>query len=580
MSELRRRELLAGGRSQRGRSASERARCATRSPRPRVPGPPYGALGPPDANGLMLPPGFRSPPDRGRRPAGGGHGYAWRASRTARRRSGPRTAAGSSSRTPSRRRSTAAERRRRGSRPTATITDAYRILGGTTSTAPAGHAVGHVALGEELDDGHDLGVRPRGRAGGASRVPRSASSATRPRPSIGSAQRLYLTEDQPTAASTASRRAPTRTLARACSRWRVVATGGQVTWQRSPIPTTALSRDADPGQVPRRRDSTAARASGTRRRRLLHDEGRQEGLGVRHRRPRRSRSSSTRRRAGLARSTRSTTSRSARPATSSCARTAATSRSGSSRPERTVSPFLRFTGSAHTRSELCGVLRPVGHAPVHDLPARLPRDTRPARSRGGVRVGGSSGCLEAASPRTSTFGPPAGELRARAHSTPAPTAAARGSALNRPPCAALGLRARGLRVRVRVDEAADVALALTTAGLARRRGRGGSTVRPRRVELSLLDGACGAPGRPGPGARAHRPARARPPAASAQGAQGSSHGDRPGRRGQPADRRAHGAHRPRGFPAPPPLAGLGSLPGATIWSQVCSGRSGRHFDTG
>ena len=155
-------------------------------------------------------------------------------------------------------------------------------------------------------------------------------------------------------------------------------------------------------------------------------------------------------------------------------------------PQRTVSPFLRFTGSAHSQSEVCGAcFDPSGTRLYMTSQGAFPAIPG-QRGPGAVyEVSGPFRLPRGGIPPDFAFGPPAGELRAQGPLNPGPDRSRPGLGVRTDRrVRRSGFVRRGLRVRVRVDEAADVALALTTAGLARRRGRGGSTVRPRRVELS------------------------------------------------------------------------------------------------
>ena len=289
-----------------------------------------------------------------------------------------------------------------------------------TTTAPAARPLGDVALGEENGSGMIWEADPAGILGAEPRpalgvFPHEAAAVD----PVGG--RLYLTEDQPDGASTASPRTRIRTSPRARSRRRSSPRTGRSPGAR--CPTRPRRRPGPPTQpgpggdaLRRRRGIWYARGF------LLHDQGRQEGLGLR-RAGAGSRSSSTASSPRTPRSTRSTTSPSARSATCSSARTAATWRSGSSR--RTAgraAAALRRRRPRRLR-DLRRRLRPFGQAPLLHLPARVPARRAPAP--GAVyEITGPFRC-QGRRPADLIYGPPAGELRPNGRSTPARTAGSR-----------------------------------------------------------------------------------------------------------------------------------------------------------
>jgi hypothetical protein len=156
-------------------------------------------------------------------------------------------------------------------------------------------------------------------------------------------------------------------------------------------------------------------------------------------------------------------------------------------PDRKVAPFLRFPGPEHQGSEVCGATFDPSGARMYLTSQRAYPPVPDAPGPGAVyEVTGPFRMPEGGVPAREVFGPPAGELRPNG-----PLAADPGDAF----APELGLRvadtiarrrllSRGLGVRIEVDEPATVTAALRTGDLASRPGMGGSSPRPRPVTLA------------------------------------------------------------------------------------------------
>ena len=178
-----------------------------------------------------------------------------------------------------------------------------------------------------------------------------------------------------------------------------VTLGARARARTSAAPTPTRKQVAGATRVQRRRGHLVRQ-----RRRVLHDQGRQEGVGLRHRRrDARGRSTTTARPATAAAAGRRQRLRRAAPATSSSARTATTSRSASSRPTARSRRSCGSTRRARAASrgsgnETVGVdVRPVGHAHV----------LRRASATNGTR----RRCYEVTGPFRARAGAPAGHRR-------------------------------------------------------------------------------------------------------------------------------------------------------------------------
>jgi hypothetical protein len=148
-------------------------------------------------------------------------------------------------------------------------------------------------------------------------------------------------------------------------------------------------------------------------------------------------------------------------------------------PEREVSPFLRFTGAAHSVSEVCGVVfDPSGTRMYCTSQGAYP--VEPSQ-RGPGAVYEISGPFRQPAAAVGAFGPPAGERRT------SPLAGSDRTPLRvrvRRRVARRSLLRRGLEVEVVAPAGASVSAVLETADLLRRPGPDGTTERPRTVELA------------------------------------------------------------------------------------------------
>ncbi len=162
-------------------------------------------------------------------------------------------------------------------------------------------------------------------------------------------------------------------------------------------------------------------------------------------------------------------------------------------PARAVAPLLRITGQ--DSSEVCGV--------VFD-----PSGTRlycTSQRGGGVagapgpglvyEISGPFGAPRGGVPSDFAYGPPAGEVRPAGPLNPGadgtrPAVVARAArAVGRSP-----LTRKGLLVRVSTNEAVTLSITLDSLDLARVKGKGGSTPRPRRVKLATAETVVERPG--------------------------------------------------------------------------------------
>jgi len=158
-------------------------------------------------------------------------------------------------------------------------------------------------------------------------------------------------------------------------------------------------------------------------------------------------------------------------------------------PKDTVSPFLRFTGAAHSASEVCGVcFDPSGTRMYMTSQGAFPV-VPGQRGPGAVyEVSGPFHLPRGGVPEDFVYGPPAGELRPNGPLNPGPDKARpRLSVRSARRISRRRLTRRGLAVRVNPGEAASVTTVLRTSDLKRRKGKGGSTPRPVSTRLSKTE---------------------------------------------------------------------------------------------
>jgi hypothetical protein len=449
---------------------------------------PYGPLGPPDANGLMLPPGFSSREiARGLTPVPG-TAYEWPVFSDGQATFGTAdggwilvtnseslaaTGAGSSA-------------IRFG--PDGQIAGAYRILGGTNSNCAGGPTPWGTWLScEEHDAGlvwecDPAGVLPAG-----------------PRPALGmfnhegaavdpAGKRLYLTEDKSDGGLYRFTPATYPDLSAGLLEVAVVAAGGSVSWREvpDPIPVGLPTRRQVPEMTPFNGGEGIWHDGGV----LYFTTKGDRRLWAYH---------------AAAGTLEVVYDHAATPDASLDALDNVTvspageifvcedggnMEIGLITPQREVSPFLRFTGEAHPASgprasEVCGVVfgpsgtrmyctsqRSFPIAPDQPGPGAVYEIRGPfTGTAGGGAAGGATG----------PFGPPAGERRPGG-----PRGRPRAGLRVLAPSwvARRKLLRLGLVLRVRAPAGADVSVVLDTPDLLTRPGPGGTTDRPRTVTLA------------------------------------------------------------------------------------------------
>lgn len=163
--------------------------------------------------------------------------------------------------------------------------------------------------------------------------------------------------------------------------------------------------------------------------------------------------------------------------------------------QRAVSPLLRFTGSQQEGSEVCGVVFDPSGKRMYCTSQRA-FGVAGLPGMGAVyEISGPFGTLPGGLPRDFAYGPPAGEARPGGPLNPG--ADGRRPAVTTGAAKAVGrsaLTKKGLAVRVNADEAATVSITLDSLDLARVKGKGGSTPRPKRVKLATVETVLERPG--------------------------------------------------------------------------------------
>ena len=153
-------------------------------------------------------------------------------------------------------------------------------------------------------------------------------------------------------------------------------------------------------------------------------------------------------------------------------------------PEREVAPFLRFTGPAHPvegeyKSEVCGVVFDPSGTRMYCTSQRAHPQTPSVPGPGAVyEISGPFN--QPATARPSPFGPPAGERRGG----PLRRRERRLTVRVQRRIRRRALRRRGLAVEVAAPDGARVSVVLDKADFLRRRGPDGTADRPRTVTLA------------------------------------------------------------------------------------------------
>jgi uncharacterized protein len=443
---------------------------------------PYGAIGPPDANGLMLPPGFSSReiarglstvagypwpvfPDGQATFATGDGGWIL----VTNSESLAVTGAG-----------TSAIR----FRPDGAIASAYRILGGTNANCAGGPTPWGTWLScEEHASGLVWECDPAGRLPAVARPALGVFSheAAAVEPSGG---QLYLTEDEGDGGF--YRFTPTAypSLVEGFLEVAVVAADGSVGWREVPNPTPAPLETPTRRQVPEMTRFNGGEG-------IWHDGG---VLYFTTKGDRRLWAYDAR--TGLLEVV---FDHAAAPdasldavdnVTVSAAGEIFVCEDGGNMeiglitPEREVSPFLRFTGAAHPvsgeyKSEVCGVVFDPSGTRMYCTSQRAHPSSSSAPGPGAVYEISGPFRQPAAAAGTTSFGPPAGE---RSGGTLRRASRLRVEVRRR--VGRESLLRRGLSIEVTAPSGSVVSAALDTADLFRSPGPEGTTDRPRTVTLA------------------------------------------------------------------------------------------------
>ena len=157
--------------------------------------------------------------------------------------------------------------------------------------------------------------------------------------------------------------------------------------------------------------------------------------------------------------------------------------------DRRVSPLLRFDGSDHERSEVCGVVFDPSGTRLYCTSQRAFPLVRPLAPGAIYEITGPFRRPDGGIPEDFVFGPPAGEARPQGPLNPGADAERpRARVSTRARVSRASFLERGITVRVRVEEAASVVAVHDTHALEREPGRGGSSPRPKTVRLARARG--------------------------------------------------------------------------------------------
>lgn len=151
-----------------------------------------------------------------------------------------------------------------------------------------------------------------------------------------------------------------------------------------------------------------------------------------------------------------------------------------------MAAFLRFEGDAFAGSEVCGVCFDPSGTRMYFTSQRAypPFPGAPGGPGVVLEVSGPFRLPAGGQPADFVFGPPAGEVRPNGPLNPGPDRAGPSLRLGARRSIRRSVLARGgLPVRITVDEAAEITVLYRSADLARLPGRGGSSDRPRVLNL-------------------------------------------------------------------------------------------------
>ena len=156
--------------------------------------------------------------------------------------------------------------------------------------------------------------------------------------------------------------------------------------------------------------------------------------------------------------------------------------------ENTVSPFLRLPGEEHSQSEICGACFDPSGTRLYFTSQRAGFGVGPVPGPGVIyEVTGPFRLPRGGQPDDFIFGPPAGEARPEGPLNPGPdTDGPRLRVKSRKRISVRRLRRRGLPLKLRTGEPAQLAVSLRSSDLRADRDPGGGADRPRSTRLAQL----------------------------------------------------------------------------------------------